>query len=52
MAYDVMLIGTPTAPHRARSTMVGMKQSLLERAADVYLAGAVRHAARDEPDVR
>jgi ribulose-5-phosphate 4-epimerase/fuculose-1-phosphate aldolase len=50
MAYDVMVSGRP-ARRMATSTLVGMKQSLVERAADVYFAGAVRLLLRDEPDV-
>jgi ribulose-5-phosphate 4-epimerase/fuculose-1-phosphate aldolase len=50
LAYDVMVSGRP-ARRMPTSTLVGMKQSLVERAADVYYAGAVRLLLRDEPDV-
>lgn len=41
LAYDVMLTGsTPT--RMKRSDMAGMQASLMERAADVYWAGAAR----------
>jgi hypothetical protein len=33
------------------AAMVGMKESLLERAADVYWAGAVRAVLRADPTV-
>jgi ribulose-5-phosphate 4-epimerase/fuculose-1-phosphate aldolase len=50
LAYDVMLTGRdPLAI--APGVMKGMKASLLERAADVYWAGAVRLLLREEPDV-
>jgi len=50
LAYDVMLSGRdPLAI--APGVMKGMKASLLERAADVYWAGAVRLLLRDERDV-
>jgi ribulose-5-phosphate 4-epimerase/fuculose-1-phosphate aldolase len=50
LAYDVMVSGRdPLAI--APGVMKGMKASLLERAADVYWAGAVRLLIRDEPDV-
>lgn len=50
LAYDVMLTGRPAIPI-ATSVMKGMKASLLERAVDVYWAGAVRLLIRDERDV-
>jgi len=41
LAYDVMVTGrTPTKMNRG--DMVGMQASLIERAADVYWAGAAR----------
>ena len=41
LAYDVMAAGrTPTK--MSRGDMVGMRASLIERAADVYWAGAAR----------
>jgi ribulose-5-phosphate 4-epimerase/fuculose-1-phosphate aldolase len=50
MAYDVMLLGKDplTMPSGA---VKGMKQSLLERAVDVYWAGAVRQLLKAEPEV-
>jgi type II secretory ATPase GspE/PulE/Tfp pilus assembly ATPase PilB-like protein len=33
------------------AAMVGMQQSLIERAADVYWAGAVRSVLRSDPEV-
>jgi ribulose-5-phosphate 4-epimerase/fuculose-1-phosphate aldolase len=50
LAYDVMLTGRPGLPI-APGFMKGMKASLLERALDVYWAGAVRLLLRAEPDV-
>ncbi|HEY8523665.1 MAG TPA: class II aldolase/adducin family protein [Acidimicrobiales bacterium] len=50
LAYDVMLTGREPRPI-SPGVLVGMKASLLERAADVYFAGAVRQLLRDEPDV-
>ncbi|MGB3895132.1 MAG: class II aldolase/adducin family protein [Mycolicibacter sinensis] len=41
LAYHVMLTGRTPAPMK-RSDMAGMQTSLIERAADVYWAGAVR----------
>jgi ribulose-5-phosphate 4-epimerase/fuculose-1-phosphate aldolase len=41
LAYDVMLTGR-TPSQMNRGDMVGMKASLIERAADVYWAGAAR----------
>jgi ribulose-5-phosphate 4-epimerase/fuculose-1-phosphate aldolase len=50
LAYDVMLTGrTPLSI--APGFMKGMKASLLERALDVYWAGAVRLLLREQPDV-
>jgi ribulose-5-phosphate 4-epimerase/fuculose-1-phosphate aldolase len=50
LAYDVMLTGrSPLAI--STGFMKGMKASLLERALDVYWAGAVRLLLRDQPDV-
>ena len=50
MAYDVMVLGKDpfTMPAGA---VKGMKQSLLERAVDVYWAGAVRQLLKVEPEV-
>ncbi|MGY1814035.1 class II aldolase/adducin family protein [Blastococcus sp. SYSU D00820] len=50
LAYDVMVTGRQPLEMR-RAAMLGMKQSLVERAADVYWAGAVRALIRTEPDV-
>lgn len=50
LAYDVMLSGRDARTISA-GVMAGMKASLLERAAEVYWAGAVRLLIRDEPDV-
>ena len=41
LAYDVMLTGR-TPSQMNRGDMVGMQASLIERAADVYWAGAAR----------
>ena len=50
LAYDVMLTGqTPTKMNRA--DMVGMQASLIERAADVYWAGAARMTIKADPGV-
>jgi ribulose-5-phosphate 4-epimerase/fuculose-1-phosphate aldolase len=50
LAYDVLLTGR-TPLRMARSVMVGMQQSLVERAADVHWAGSVRRLVRDQPEV-
>ena len=50
LAYDVMLTGrTPSKMNRG--DMVGMQQSLIERAADVYWAGAARMTIKADPGV-
>ncbi len=50
LAYDVLLTNlTPT--EMKWSDMVGMKASLIERAAEVYWGGAVRRLLREESDV-
>ena len=50
LAYDVMVTGrTPSAMSRA--DMVGMQASLIERAADVYWAGAARMTIKADPGV-
>ena len=50
LAYDVMLTGrTPTTMNRG--DMVGMQASLIERAADVYWAGAARMTIKADPGV-
>ena len=50
LAYDVHLVRRGPASTIAPQ-QVGMKASLLERAADVYWDGAVRLLLRREPDV-
>jgi ribulose-5-phosphate 4-epimerase/fuculose-1-phosphate aldolase len=50
LAYDVMISGRDPLTI-APGIMKGMKASLLERAADVYWAGAVRLLIREERDV-
>ncbi len=49
-AYDIMSVAREPL-QMGRGFMTGMKASLLERAATVYFAGAVRQLLRDEPDV-
>ena len=50
LAYDVMLTGrTPST--MSRGDMAGMQQSLVERAADVYWAGAARMTLKADPAV-
>ncbi len=50
LAYDVMLTGQePVAMNW--SDMAGMQRSLIERAADVYWAGAARMTIKGDPDV-
>lgn len=50
LAYDVMVTGR-TPSQMNRGDMVGMQQSLIERAADVYWAGAARMTIKADPDV-
>jgi ribulose-5-phosphate 4-epimerase/fuculose-1-phosphate aldolase len=50
LAYDVMLTGRDPLPI-SKAIRTGMRASLVERAADVYWAGAVRQLLRSEPDV-
>ncbi|WP_244931497.1 class II aldolase/adducin family protein [Nocardioides sp. W7] len=50
LAYDVMLTGIKPL-ELPRSAMVGMKASLIERAAEAYWGGAVRSLLRAEPEV-
>ena len=50
LAYDVLLTGLP-ASQMKWSDMVGMKASLIERAADVYWAGAARQTIKTDPTV-
>ena len=50
LAYDVMLTGRPPTAMN-RGDMVGMKASLIERAADVYWAGAARMTIKADRSV-
>ncbi|HEY5844010.1 MAG TPA: class II aldolase/adducin family protein [Mycobacterium sp.] len=50
LAYDVMLTNQKPVEMK-RSDMVGMQASLIERAADVYWAGAARMTIKADPDV-
>jgi ribulose-5-phosphate 4-epimerase/fuculose-1-phosphate aldolase len=50
MTYDVLVSGREPLQMNT-AAMVGMKESLLERAADVYWAGAVRSVLRADPAV-
>jgi ribulose-5-phosphate 4-epimerase/fuculose-1-phosphate aldolase len=50
LAYDVMLTGQEPVKMNW-SDMAGMQRSLIERAADVYWAGAARMTIRADPDV-
>lgn len=50
MAYHVMLTGK-TPPPMKRSDMAGMQASLIERAADVYWAGAARMTIKADRQV-
>lgn len=50
MAYDVMLTGIEPSQMKW-SDMMGMRASLIERAADVYWAGAARMTIKADPDV-
>ncbi|CAN5335183.1 hypothetical protein BH09ACT7_BH09ACT7_53700 [soil metagenome] len=50
LAYDVMLTGRQPS-EMAWSDMAGMQKSLVERAADVYWAGAARMTIKADPDV-
>ena len=50
LAYDVMVTGR-TLTQMNRGDMVGMQASLIERAADVYWAGAARMTIKVDPDV-
>ena len=50
LAYDVMLTGR-TPSRMNRGDMLGMQQSLIERAADVYWAGAARMTIKADPGV-
>ena len=50
LAYDVLVTGR-TPLELPRSAMVGMKESLLERAAEVYWGGATRKLLRTEAEV-
>ena len=50
LAYDVMVTGR-TATKMSRGDMVGMQASLIERAADVYWAGAARMTIKADHSV-
>jgi ribulose-5-phosphate 4-epimerase/fuculose-1-phosphate aldolase len=50
LAYDVMLTGKEPA-QMTWSDMSGMQRSLIERAADVYWAGAARLTIKADPAV-
>lgn len=50
LAYDVLVTGRRPL-EMTRSVMAGMKESLIERAADVYWAGAVRALLQSSPEV-
>lgn len=50
LAYDVMLTGRQPS-QMSWSDMAGMKKSLVERAVDVYWAGAARMTIKADPDV-
>ncbi|AQT81014.1 aldolase [Mycolicibacterium litorale] len=50
LAYDVLLTGR-TPAQMNRGDMVGMQASLIERAADVYWAGAARMTVKADPGV-
>ena len=50
LAYDVMVTGR-TPSQMNRGDMVGMQASLIERAADVYWAGAARMTIKADPGV-
>ena len=50
LAYDVMVTGR-TPPKMNRGDMVGMQASLIERAADVYWAGAARMTIKADRNV-
>jgi len=50
LAYDVLLTGLKPA-EMSWSDMVGMKTSLIERAADAYWAGAARMTIKSDPTV-
>ncbi|BCI88438.1 hypothetical protein NIIDMKKI_36440 [Mycobacterium kansasii] len=50
LAYDVMLTGKEPAQMKW-ADMAGMQRSLVERAADVYWAGAARMAIKADPEV-
>lgn len=50
LGYDVLISGRKPL-RMSRAAMTGMKQSLIERAAEVYWAGAVRNLIRVQPEV-
>jgi len=50
LTYQLLLLGKD--PYEiSKATRVAMKKALIERAADVYWAGAVRRLLRQQPDV-
>lgn len=50
LAYDILLLGKDPLPIE-KSIRVAMQKALVERAAGVYWAGAVRKLLRTDPDV-
>ncbi|WP_280417368.1 class II aldolase/adducin family protein [Nocardia carnea] len=50
LAYDILLLGRDPLPIE-KSIRVAMQKALVERAAGVYWAGAVRKLLRTDPDV-
>ncbi|MBM4542976.1 class II aldolase/adducin family protein, partial [Rhodococcus hoagii] len=50
LAYDILLLGKDPLPIEKR-IRVAMQKALVERAAGVYWAGAVRKLIRTHPDV-
>lgn len=50
LTYDVLISGRDPLS-MSRNAMIGIKKSLIERAAEVYWAGAVRTLLRTEPEV-
>ncbi|CAN5450425.1 class II aldolase/adducin family protein [soil metagenome] len=50
LAHDVMLTGREPLQMNV-AAMIGMRESLLERAAEVYWAGAVRSTVQNDPEV-
>ncbi|HZJ07795.1 MAG TPA: class II aldolase/adducin family protein [Nocardioidaceae bacterium] len=50
MTYDALVTGREPL-QMTNAAMVGVRESLIERAADVYWAGAVRSVLKTQPDV-